>query len=141
MESLRFNVSVAKITELNNHLTSAYADRGTPREAAEALVLLLAPLAPHIAEELWATALGHDRSLAWEGFPEADPVWLAVEEVELPVQVNGKVRGKVTVPADADEDAVQQAALQVERVAAALHGHEVRRVVVVPGRMVNFVVS
>jgi leucyl-tRNA synthetase len=140
MEELRFNVSVAKITELNNHLTATYADQGTPREAAEALVLILAPLAPHIAEELWAN-LGHDQSLAWEAFPEADPIWLAVDEIELPVQVNGKLRGHVTVPADADEDAVQQAALQVERVAAALHGAEVRRVVVVPGRMINFVIA
>ena len=140
MEELRFNVSVAKITELNNHLTITYADRGTPREAAEALVLILAPLAPHIAEELWAN-LGHEQSLAWEAFPEADPTWLAVDEIELPVQVNGKLRGHVTVPADADDDAVQQAALQVERVAAALHGAEVRRVVVVPGRMINFVIA
>ena len=104
------------------------------------MVLILAPLAPHIAEELWAT-LGHEQSLAWEDFPEADPAWLAVDEIELPVQVNGKVRGKVTVPADADDAAVEQAALQVERVASALHGAEIRRVVVVPGRMINFVVA
>jgi leucyl-tRNA synthetase len=141
MEELRFNVSVAKITELNNHLTAAYADGdGTPREAAEPLVLILAPLAPHIAEELWAS-MGHEQSLAWEAFPEADPAWLAVDEVELPVQVNGKVRGHVTVPAGAADAAIEQAALQVDRVAAALHGKQVRRVVVVPGRMINFVVG
>ena len=94
MESLRFNTSIAKLTELNNHLTQAYAGTTTPRQVAEPLVLMLAPLAPHIAEELW-TRLGHDESLAWHDFPVADPARLAVDEVEIPVQIGGKVRARI----------------------------------------------
>ena len=103
MEKLRFNVSIARITELNNHLTARYPDGGVPRSVAEPLVLLLAPLAPHVAEELWSR-LGHPDSLASEPFPEADPALLVDETVEIPVQVNGKVRTRVHVPADADAD-------------------------------------
>ena len=76
-----------------------------PRSVAEPLVLMLAPLAPHIAEELWSR-LGHDASLAYGPFPVADERWLVAETVEYPIQVNGKVRSRVTVPADADGDAV-----------------------------------
>jgi leucyl-tRNA synthetase len=140
METLRFNVSIAKITELNNHLTQAFATTPTPREVAEPLVLMLAPLAPHVAEELWAR-LGHDDSLAWEAFPVADPALLVDDTVEIPVQVNGKVRGKVVVPADADQAAIEAAARADDRIARLLDGKTVRRVVVVPGRMVNFVVT
>src|SRR5690606_17651843 len=98
MEDLRFNVSIAKITELNNHVTARYPNGGAPRSVVEALVLLLAPLAPHIAEELWER-LGHTESLAREPFPEADPAYLVDETVEVPVQINGKVRARITVPA------------------------------------------
>jgi len=138
MESLRFNTSIARITELTNHLTG----RGgpAPREVAEALVLLLGPLAPHVAEELWQR-LGHDGSLAHVPYPEADPGWLVADTVEIPVQVNGKVRGRVTVPADADGDALEAAARADERVAALIGGATVRKVVVVPGRLVNVVLG
>jgi leucyl-tRNA synthetase len=100
---------------------------------------MLAPLAPHIAEELWAR-LGHDASLAHGPFPVADERWLAAETVEYPIQINGKVRSRVTVPADADGDAVQSAALSDEKVAAALDGRAPRKVILVPGRLVNVVV-
>jgi leucyl-tRNA synthetase len=140
MESLRFNVSVAKITELNNHLTARYPDGGVPREVAEALVLLLAPLAPHVGEELWAR-LGHATSLARHAFPVADPALLVDETIEIPVQINGKVRGRITVPADAGADALEAAARADERVAGLLVGKTVRKVVTVPGRLVNFVAS
>jgi leucyl-tRNA synthetase len=140
MEKLRFNTSIAKITELNNHLTARYPDGGVPRDVAEPLVLMLAPLAPHVGEELWAR-LGHRDSLASEPFPEADPALLVDETVEIPVQVNGKLRGKVVVPADADAAAVEAAARADERVAALLADRTVRKVVAVPGRLVNFVVS
>ena len=110
-----------------------------PRSVAEPLVLMLAPLAPHIAEELWAR-LGHDESLAHGPFPVADERWLVDETVEYPVQVNGKVRSRVTVPADADAAAVQAAALADEKIVAALDGRAPRKVIVVPGRLVNFVV-
>jgi leucyl-tRNA synthetase len=140
MEQMRFNVSIARITELSNHLTARYPDGGVPRSVAEPLVLLLAPLAPHVAEELWSR-LGHPDSLASEPFPVADPALLVDETVEIPVQVNGKVRTRVQVPADADEPVVEAVARADERVAALLDGAIVRRVVVVPGRLINFVVG
>jgi leucyl-tRNA synthetase len=138
-ESLRFNTSIARITELNNALTQAYPHGGAPRAVVEPLVLMLAPLAPHAAEELWSR-LGHEKSLAWEDFPVADPVLLVEETIEVPVQVNGKVRAVLAVPADLDRGALEAAARADQRVAAALDGRPTRRVVVVPGRLVNFVV-
>jgi len=135
MEGLRFNTAIAKLIELTNRVTVIGGD-GTPREVAEPLVLMVAPFAPHIAEELWQR-LGHDGSLAYADFPVADPALLVTETVTYPVQVNGKVRGRVEVPADAPEDAVRQAAL------AAVADHvtgEPRKVIVVPGRMVSVVV-
>jgi leucyl-tRNA synthetase len=140
MDKLRFNVSIAKITELNNHLTARYPQGGVPRAVVEPLVLLLAPLAPHVSEELWAR-LGHPDSLASEPFPEADPALLVDETVEIPVQVNGKVRLRVHVPADADGAGVEAAARADAAVAELLAAHTVRRVVAVPGRLINFVVG
>jgi leucyl-tRNA synthetase len=140
METLRFNTSIARITELTNHLTARFPDGGTPREAVEPLVLMLAPLAPHIAEELWER-LGHDRSLAWEPFPEADPGLLVVDTVEVAVQVNGRVRARIEVPADADAEAMEAAARSDARVAELLDGATVHKVVAVPAKLVNFVVG
>jgi leucyl-tRNA synthetase len=134
---LRFNTAVAKLIELNNHLVGA--GRPAPRSVVEPLVLMMAPLVPHVAEELWSR-LGHPESLTYEPFPEADPALLVEESVEYPVQVNGKVRGRVTVPADATEDEVSTAALAEPRVAALLEGREPRKVIVVPGRIVTVVV-
>ncbi|MCU1496736.1 MAG: leucyl-tRNA synthetase, partial [Acidimicrobiales bacterium] len=140
METLRFNTSIARITELANHLTAAYPDGGVPRSVAEPLALLLAPLAPHAAEELWAR-LGHAGSLTYEPFPVADPAWLVDDTVEVPVQVNGKVRSRITVPADADRSVLEAAARADEKVAALLADATVRKVIAVPGKMVNFVVA
>ncbi len=138
-ETLRFNTSIARITELNNAVVAAYPAGGVPRPVAETLVLMLAPLAPHIAEELWSR-LGHSESLAWEAFPVADPALLVDDLIEIPVQVNGKVRAVVTVPADADADTLQAAARADAKVVAALDGRSAKRVVTVPGRLVNFVI-
>ncbi|WP_040799814.1 leucine--tRNA ligase [Nocardia higoensis] len=135
--ALRDNTAGAKLIELTNHLTKNYPD-GTPRVAAEALVLMVAPLAPHIAEELWER-LGHNESLAHGPFPAADPKWLVDESVEYPIQVNGKVRSRVQVPADADNAAIEAAALADEKVAALLAGKTPRKLIVVPGRLVNIV--
>jgi leucyl-tRNA synthetase len=140
METLRFNTSIARITELTNHLTAAYPGGGVPWAVAEPLALLLAPVAPHAAEELWSR-LGHDASLAHEAFPVAADTWLVDDTVELPVQVNGKVRGHITVASDADRDAIEAAARHDAKVAALLDGATVTKVVVVPTRMVNFVVA
>ncbi|HEY0358635.1 MAG TPA: class I tRNA ligase family protein, partial [Mycobacteriales bacterium] len=117
--ALRFNTAVAKLIELNNHLVAA--GTAAPRAVVEPLVLMMAPLVPHIAEELWSR-LGHAGSLAFAPFPEADPALLVAETVEYPVQVNGKVRGRVTVPADATEDEVSAAALAESHVAGILDG-------------------
>ncbi|MGC1215694.1 MAG: class I tRNA ligase family protein, partial [Micromonospora sp.] len=133
MEAMRFNTAIAKLIELTNGLTRLSA---TPREVAEPLVLMLAPFAPHVAEELWQR-LGHDASLAYADFPKADPALLVAETVTYPVQVNGKVRGRIEVPADADEESVRTAAL--EAVASSLGGKEPRKVIVVKGRMVSVV--
>lgn len=96
-------------------------------------------LAPHLAEELWLR-LGHTTSLAHGPFPVADPAYLVDDTVEYPVQVNGKVRGRVTVAADADQDTLKAAALADEKVQAFLAGTNPRKVIVVPGRLVNLVV-
>jgi leucyl-tRNA synthetase len=138
-ETLRFNTSIARITELNNALVHAYPEGGTPRGLAEPLVLMLAPLAPHVADELWSR-LGHSSSLAWAPFPEVDEALLVDETVEVPVQVNGKLRAVITLPAGSDAEAMEAAARADARVAAALGDRETRRVVAVPGRLVNFVV-
>jgi len=139
-ETLRFNTSIARVTELNNAVTAAYPDGGAPRALAEALVLMVAPLAPHIAEELWSR-LGHDTSVVHARFPEVDESLLRDETIEIPVQVNGKVRSVIHVPADADADAMESTARADEKIVAALADREVRRVVTVPGRLVNFVVG
>ncbi len=141
VRALHFNTAAAKLIELNNHLTKVYgpgAAPAVPRTLAEPLVLMLAPLTPHIAEELWSI-LGHPESLAYAPFPVADERYLVAETIEYPIQVNGKVRSRVTVPAEADEAAVRAAALAEEKIAATLDGREPRKVIVVPGRLVNVV--
>jgi leucyl-tRNA synthetase len=108
------------------------------RPVAEAFVLLLAPFAPHLAEELWV-ALGHAESLAYEPWPEADAAKLVSDEVEIAIQVQGKIRGRVLVPAGATEAAVAEAALADENVRRHVGDRTPRRVIYVPGRLVNFV--
>ncbi|GED96167.1 leucine--tRNA ligase [Gordonia crocea] len=134
--NLRTNTAGAKLIELTNHLTKAYP-AGAPRAVVEPLVLMLAPLAPHIADELWER-LGHDASLAHGPFPVAEEKWLVADSIEIPIQVKGKVRSRITVAVDADEDTIRAAALADEKIAALLDG-EPRKVIVVPGRMVNVV--
>ncbi|MEU4248515.1 leucine--tRNA ligase [Amycolatopsis sp. NPDC026612] len=136
---MRFNTAGAKLIELNNHVTKVYgAAASTPRELAEPLVLMLAPLAPHLAEELWRR-LGHVDSLVQGPFPVVDEKYLVEDSVEYPIQVNGKVRSRVTVAASASQDEVQAAALADEKVAAMIGDGAPRKVIVVPGRLVNIV--
>jgi leucyl-tRNA synthetase len=149
MDALGFNTAVAKLIEFNNDLTKACGpdapatpDRpaGVPRAVAEALVLMLAPLAPHMAEELWQR-LGHAQSLAHAPFPVADQSLAADDQIEIPVQVLGKLRGKITVPANADPKALEAAALADEKIQQHLAGKSVKKVIVVPGKLVNLVVG
>ena len=138
LPAMHYNTAVAKLIELTNHLTKAYPAGGLPRSVAESLLLLLAPLCPHLAEELWAR-LGNSTSLAHGPFPEANAALLVAETVEYPIQVNGKVRARITVDATASQDDVRATALAAEKVAALTGGTEPRKVIVVPGRMVNVV--
>jgi leucyl-tRNA synthetase len=136
--ALRNNTAVAKLIEYTNHLTKQHRD-SVPRAAVEPLVLMVAPVAPHLAEELWQR-LGSATSLAHGPFPVADSAYLVEDTVEYPVQVNGKVRGRITVPADADADTVEAAALADEKVQTSLAGATPKKVIVVAGRLVNLVV-
>ncbi|MGB3771575.1 MAG: leucine--tRNA ligase [Rhodococcus sp. (in: high G+C Gram-positive bacteria)] len=135
--ALRDNTAGAKLIELTNHLTKEYPG-GAPRAAVEPVVLMLAPLAPHIAEEMW-NKLGHNESLAHGPFPTVDEKWLVDDTVDYPIQVNGKVRSRITVAADASREDVQTVALADEKIVALLDGKDPKKVIVVPGRMVNVV--
>ncbi|PRY58389.1 leucine--tRNA ligase [Glycomyces artemisiae] len=134
-ENLRMNTAVAKLITLNNHVTGLHP---VPREAAEALVVMVAPVAPHIAEELWER-LGHTGGIAYVDFPVADERYLVEDTVTYPVQINGKVRGRIEVAAGASEADVKAAALAEEKVAANLDGKDVKKVIVVAGKMVSIV--
>jgi leucyl-tRNA synthetase len=136
---LRYNVAIARLTELNNAVTRHVRDRGAaPGEVVEPLVLMVAPLAPHLAAELWER-LGHQDPLDDLAFPTADPEALATAAVVLPVTVDGRRRGEITVGPDADEEEVRRAALALGPVARLVGEGRVARVVHVPGRIVNVV--
>ncbi len=137
LERLSFNTAIAKMMEFTNFFLKLDT---RPREAMEQLVLLLAPFAPHMAEELWRL-LGHPDTLAHEPWPKCLPEMLKSDTVEIPVQINGKLRGKVVCPTGADKAAIETAARGEPRIAELLAGKQVVKVVVAPGRMVNFVVK
>ena len=137
MNGMAFNVAIAALIELNNELVSL---KKIPREVAENMLPLLAPIAPHICEELWQR-MGHDNPIAYTDWPTHDPALLVEDQIEYPVQVNGKLRGKVTVPADADNAAIEAAARADENVAEHMAGKTVRKVIVVPKRLINIVVG
>ncbi len=135
LDHLRFNTAIAKLIECNNHLTKL---GGCPADVADTMVKLVAPMAPHIAEELWAK-LGHKDSITYEPFPVADPAMLVTDTIEYPVQVNGKVRARITVASDANSATVEAAAMADDKVQTALAGAKPSKVIVIPGRMVNIV--
>ncbi|WP_372403158.1 leucine--tRNA ligase [Sanguibacter suaedae] len=135
MENMRANTAIAKLITLNNHLTGLDA---VPRAAAEALVLMTAPVAPHIAEELWAR-LGHETSLAREPFPVADPQHLVEDTVTCVFQVQGKVRGRADVAPDTDDATLEALALADPGVQRAMDGRGVRKVIVRAPKLVNIV--
>jgi leucyl-tRNA synthetase len=113
-------------------------DGPIPREAAETFVLLLSPFAPHLSEELWG-ALGHGESLAYEPWPQTDPSLLREEEREIVVQVQGRLRARIRVPVGAPEELVRSRALSDPNVRRHLGERPPRRVIYVPGRLLNFV--
>ena len=138
-ENLRVNTVVAKLIEYVNYLTKNYPD-GAPRAAVEPIAVMVAPVAPHIAEELW-TRLGHEGTITFVPFPSFDEKYLVDDEIELPVQVNGKVKSRVQVAADVSQDDAVAAALADEKVLAAIGEKSVVKKIVVPGRMINLVVK
>jgi leucyl-tRNA synthetase len=138
IDGLRFNTAISAMMEFMN---AAYKWKSVPRSVGEPFVLLLAPFAPHLAEEAWR-ALGHEESLAYASWPAYDDAYLEADTLEIAVQVNGKLRGSITVPAGAAREDLLAAARGHENVAKYLNGGAtVRKEVVVPGRLVNFVVG
>lgn len=135
---LRDNTAVAKLIEYVNYLTKTYSAGAAPRAAVEPLVQMLAPVAPHIAEEMWEI-LGHSEGITYEPFPEWDEKWLVDDTIELPVQVMGKLRGRINVAADASREEIEAAALEEPNVASHIEGKTVAKIIVVPGKMVNVV--
>jgi leucyl-tRNA synthetase len=138
LEALSFNTAIAAMMEFTNHLTPLSV---RPRSALKTLVLLLAPFAPHLAEELWQT-LGGGTTLAYEPWPTYDASLLKADEIEVPVQVNGKLKAKLKVSPDIDAAALEAAARADDRIKSALDGKTVRKVIVAAGnKLVNFVVG
>jgi leucyl-tRNA synthetase len=137
IDKMSFNTSISRLMEFTNEISPADP---RPRSILEPFVLLLNPLAPHLAEELWQV-LGHPSTLAYEPWPVVDDSLLVESVIEIPVQVNGKLRGKVRVPVGADQATVENAARADTAVAGYLAGKSVVKVIFVPGRLINFVVK
>jgi leucyl-tRNA synthetase len=145
LEKFHFNRAIARVRELTNVLGELAPGNGengehgeTRRDGLETVVRLIAPMMPHLAEELWR-ALGHETLVVDMPWPEADEALLVDEKVTMAVQVNGKLRGTIELPRDAAREEVEAAALALPKVAAATAGKEVRKVIVVPNRIVNVV--
>jgi len=136
IDKLSLNTAISRMMEFTNAFTSMDV---RPKSSLSQFVLLVAPFAPHLAEELWEV-LGHNESLTYAPWPVFDPSKVAESELEIPVQINGKLRAKITVPADADQTALQKLAETDEAVQTHLAGKTVVKVVCVPKKMVNFVV-
>ncbi|MCI0682138.1 MAG: class I tRNA ligase family protein [Gemmataceae bacterium] len=147
LEAMAFNTAISAMMELTNHLTRQTV---RPRSALRTLVLLLSPFAPHLAEELWRALGGHaqgghaqggQETLAYEPWPAYDPALLKTDTVDIAVQINGKLRGVVTVPADIDAAGLEKLALSDDKIRGQLVGKTVKKVIVVPGKLVNIVVG
>jgi leucyl-tRNA synthetase len=148
IDRLAFNTGVAAIYKLANVVQPAIAElaagrndaalRGVLREATETLSTIIAPMMPHLAEECWA-AIGGEGMVAERAWPAFDPALVVDDEITMPVQINGKKRGDLTIARDADQGAVERAVLDLEFVQKALEGRQPRKVIVVPQRIVNVV--
>ncbi len=134
---MQFNTAISRMMEFVNEFTRQSV---RPQSLMEPFILLLSPYAPHLAEEIWQV-LGHEQTLAYEAWPEYDEALTRDTAVEIPVQIRGKVRARITVPAEIDNAALEIAAREDEQVASLIEGKEVIKVIVVPGRLVNFVVK
>ncbi len=137
MENLSFNTAISRLMEFVNYFT--VQDR-RPFVCMENFVLLLAPMAPHISEELWHT-LGHSESLTFASWPTFDPKYVQESMIEMPIQINGKVRARITVAGDATDSEMEQAALKDSKVEKYLEGRPIRKVIVVPKKLISIVVG
>ena len=137
IEHMSFNTAIARMMEFTNYF---FKVQERPKVVLEKFVQLLAPFAPHIAEELWQQ-LGHTRTLAYEPWPEYDEALLKEDTAEIPVQINGKLRGRVVVAAGADQIILEAAARADDKIAELLNGKTIVKKIIVPGKMVNFVVK
>jgi leucyl-tRNA synthetase len=139
---LTFNTAIAAVMELCNEIsrfeTQTEQDRAVRQEALDSAVLLLAPMVPHISHSLWL-GLGHQNAVVHQGWPAADDNALVKDTIELVVQVNGKVRAKLDVPANLDRDGIEKHAMAAPNVQRFLDGVTVRKVIVVPGKLINIV--
>merc|ERR1712039_874723 len=142
-EKMSFNTAITQLIVLSNHLEKVVSKEGTaPREAVEALVLLIQPYAPHLAEECWQALLGHDGSASHAPWPVFKEELCVEAQMTIPVQVNGKsLKVVVSLAKDATQADVEAAALSLERMQKAIAGKEVKKCIYVPGRIVNFVVK
>ena len=137
IEALRFNTAISAMMILVKHLGALKA---VPMDALRALTLLVSPFAPHLGEELWHR-LGNATSLAYAPWPEFDPVLVKDDVVEMGVQVNGKLRGTITLAVDADEETARAAALNEERIRPHLEGKTVKKFIYVKGKIASFIVT
>ena len=137
LDTFGFNTAISQMMICLNEFSKL---EKVPREAAETFVLLLAPFAPHICEEMWAE-LGHSESLAYENWPVWDEKQLEVSEVEILVQVLGKPKARLMMPVGCDQETAQNIALACDEVKAAIGDKSVRKVIYVPGRLVNIVIG
>ena len=139
LESFGFNSAIARLYGFTNILAKSKAGADAKQAAAKALVQLMGPMTPHLAEELWAD-LGGDGLVVSADWPKADPNFLIDDEITLPVQINGKRRTEITVPQDTDLVEIEKITLRCEAVVKALNGNTPKKIIVVPGRIVNVVV-
>ena len=144
LDRFKFNTAIAALMEFSNHLNHVWADSavdaGTWQECIEKFIRMLAPIAPHISEEMWELT-GHPYSVHQQQYPEWDDDLAAADLITLVLQVNGKVRDKLEVPADIQEETAQELALASPKVKAFTDGKSVSKTVYVPGRLVNVVVK
>lgn len=136
-EGLRFNTAISQMMVFINE---AYKATTIPKEYMEGFIKMLSPLCPHVAEELW-DKLGHSGTITYEAWPAYDEAKLVDKEIEIVLQVNGKVKAKVMVPADANKEALEKTAMEDERVKEQLEGKTIRKVITVPGKLVNIVAN
>ena len=136
-DNLHFNTAISQMMVFINE---GYKAKGLPKDYVEGFVKLLSPIAPHICEELW-NRLGHSETITYEPWPEYDEAKLVEDEVEIVLQVMGKVRAKMSVAKDIDKEELEKQALENEKIQEWIEGKTVRKVIVVPGKLVNIVAN